>query len=177
MELMLKDFNLLATTMRGNERDLCYELAHLLEQTGDPTPNIRRTGISGLVAAKTSLDPFEVIEKLREILNERPYEFRFAFRIIPIEKVVRTGINEILQTSAELGSRIGENETFRVTVEKRFTQLSSQELIKAVAADINRKVDLSNPNKIMLVEIVGGWTGISLIKPDGTLSVLKEKML
>jgi tRNA acetyltransferase TAN1 len=174
---MLRDFNLLATTSRGNEQDACSELSYLLGEIDDSTPNVEKTGISGLIAAKTAFNPFGVIEKLRKILHERPYEFRYTLRIIPIEKVVRTDLGEIQRVATELSSKIGENETFRVTVEKRFTAMPRRNIIEEVAANIERKVDLSKPDKILLIEIVGGLTGISVIKPDDILSVMKEKVL
>jgi len=174
---MLKDFNLLATTSRGNERDACSELSYLLGEIGDSAPNVEKTGVSGLIAANTAFNPFLVIEKLRRILLERPYEFRYTLRIIPIEKVVRTDLDEIQCVATELSSKIGGNETFRVTVEKRFTAMPSRNIIEEVAANIERKVDLSKPDKILLIEVVGGLTGISVIKPDDIISIMKEKVL
>lgn len=174
---MLKDFNLLSTTSRGNERDACSELSYLLGEIGDSAPNVEKTGVSGLIAANTAFNPFLVIEKLRRILLERPYEFRYTLRIIPIEKVVRTDLDEIQCVATELSSKIGENETFRVTVEKRFTAMPSRSIIEEVAANIERKVDLSKPDKILLIEVVGGLTGISVIKPDDIISIMKEKVL
>ena len=178
VETVLKDFNLLATTSRGNERQMCSELLYLLkEEIGDPAPAVGKTGIRGLVAAKTSSDPCDVIEKFRAILQERPYVFRYALRIIPVERIVRTDLDEIKRVATELAANIGENETFRVTVEKRFTSLHSRDLIEAVATGIKRKADLENPDKILLIEVVGGLTGISLIKPSDVLAVVKEKLL
>ena len=174
---MLKDFNLLSTTSRGNERDACSELSYLLGEIGDSAPNVEKTGVSGLIAANTAFNPFLVIEKLRKILHQRPYEFRYTLRIIPIEKVVRTDLGEIQRVATELSSKIGGNETFRVTVEKRFTAMPSRSIIEEVAANIERKVDLSKPDKILLIEIVGGLTGISVIKPDDIISIMKEKVL
>ena len=174
---MLRDSNLLATTSRGNERDACSELWYLLGEIGDSAPNVEKTGVSGLIAAKTAFDPVWAIEKLRKILNDRPYEFRYTLRIIPIEKIVRTDLDEIQHAATELSSKIGENETFRITVEKRFTTISSRSIIEETAAKIERKVDLSKPDKILLIEVVGGLTGISIIKPDEILSIMKEKVL
>lgn len=174
---MLTDFNLLATTSRGNEGDACSELWYLLGEIGDSAPIVDRTGVSGLVAAKTVFDPFEVVEKLRRILRERPYEFRYTLRIIPVENVVSTDLGEIQQAATELSSKIGENETFRVTVEKRFTEIHSRDIIEAAVANIEREVDLTQPDKILLIEVVGGLTGMSVIKPDDIISVMKEKML
>ena len=157
---------------------MCIELTYLLkEELEDPAPVVRKTGIRGLVAAKTSFNPCEVTKKLRAILRERPYEFRYALRIIPAEKVVPTDLEEVKSVAAELASDMGENDTFRVTVEKRFTNLHSKDLIEAAATVIQRKVDLENPSKILLIEVVGGLTGISLIKPECILAVIQEKML
>jgi tRNA acetyltransferase TAN1 len=154
------------------------EILYLLkEQLGDDSAVASKTGVRGLIAAKTSLEPREVIGKFRAILKERPYEFRYALRIIPVEKVVRTDLEEIKLASATIAAGIGENETFRVTVEKRFTSLHAQDFIEAVATGIQRKVNLSNPDRILLVEVVGGWTGLSLLKPNDVLAVPKEKML
>lgn len=174
---MLSDFNLLATTIRGNERQMCHELAYLLNAIGDTAPEVAKTGIRGVIVGKTALNPIDAIEKLRSILLERPYEFRYALRILPIEKVIRTDIDELKQAVEELAAKIGANETFRVTVEKRFTSLHSRDLIEAAASCIQRKVDLENPDRILLIEVIGGLTGISFVKPEHVLAVVKEKML
>lgn len=174
--MVLKDFNLLITTSRGNEEDACSEIWYLLGEIGDSTAKVDKTGITGLVATKTAFNPFEVIEKFREILKERPYEFRYTFRVIPIEKVVRTDLGEIERTTTELASKIKENESFRVTVEKRFTDTSTKDIIEAAALNIERKVDLRNPDKVILVEVVGRLTGLSIIKPEQILAVMKEKL-
>ena len=175
---LLKNFNLLATTSRGNETQTCSELSYLLkEELGDPAPVVDKTGVRGLIVAKTSLNPCEVIEKFRALLQERPYEFRYTLRIIPVERAVPTNLDEVKSVAAELAANIFENETFRVTVEKRFTSLHSRDFIEAAATGIDRKVDLKNPDKILLIEVIGELTAISLIKPSEVLAVTKEKML
>ena len=154
------------------------EMLYLLKDAlGDQSAVAGKTGVRGLIAAKTALDPCEVIGKFRDILQERPYEFRYALRIIPVEKVVRTDLEEIKREVATLAAKLGENETFRVTVEKRFTSLHARDFIEAAAASIQNKVNLENPDRILLIEVVGGWTGLSLIKPSDVLAVQKEKML
>ena len=183
LKTVLKDFNILATTSRGNEQQMRYELTYLLkDELGDPEPLVGKTGIRGLVVAKTCLDPCDTVEKFRVILQEHPYKFRYALRIIPIEKVVPTDLEEINRAATELAANIKENEAFRVTVEKRFTNLHSRDLIEAAVTGIDatcneRKVNLENPDKIMLIQVLGGLTGMALIKPKDVLAVLKEKML
>jgi len=175
---MINDFNLLATTMRGNERAMCKELLYLLkDELGDVDAQTSKTKIRGLVVAKTMLDPFKVMENFREILSERPYEFRYALRIIPIEQIVPTNLAEIKKAAKQFTDRIGINQSFRVTIEKRHTMLHSKDLIDVAVDGINRKVDLKNPDLILQLEIIGELTGISLIKPNDILAVIKEKLL
>lgn len=172
---MLRDFNLLITTTRGNEADACSEIWYLLGETGDSAAKVDKTGVSGLIAAKTCFPPLETIRKLREIMKERPYEFRYSLRIIPIQKVVRTDLGEIERVVTQLSKEIKENETFRITIEKRFTHISSRDIIEVAAANIERKVDLNKPDKIVLIEVIGGLTGISVVKPSDIISTVKEK--
>jgi tRNA acetyltransferase TAN1 len=177
VHIVIKDFNLLATTYRRTEGHARSELRYLLEQVGDAAAVVDRMGISGVIVAKTALDPFETIRKLREILQQRPYEFRYTLRIIPIERTVSTTLGQIQDVTRELSQKIPESETFRVTVEKRFTELHSRDLIETVAANVKRKVNLSQPDNIILIEILGQVTGGSIAKPNEILSVLKEKVL
>ena len=174
---MLSNFNLLCTTLRGNERQVCYELAYLIKEAGDTSPKVDKTGIRGVIVGKTSLDPFDAIGKFHDMLQERPYEFRYALRILPIEIVVQTDIEEVERGAAELARRLHANETFRITVEKRYTSIHSRDFIETAAKNIHNKVDLDNPDRILLIEVLRELTGISLVKPVDIISVLKEKML
>ena len=174
---MLSNFNILASTSRGNERLTCTELVFLLKSIGDLEPSAAKTGIRGLAVAKTNLNEVEAIEKLRILLSEKPYEFRYTLRILPIEKVIRTDLAEVKLLAKEFAMRMTDKETFRVTVETRFTTLHTRDLIEAAATEIQQKVNLETPDRVLLIEVVGGLTGMSLIKPQHILSVLKEKML
>ena len=157
---------------------MCNELLYLLkEELGDAQAQASKTKIRGLIVAKTTLDPCLVIEKFRAILKGRPYEFRYALRILPVERVVPTDLEEIKRATADLASRICEGQTFRVTVERRFTTLHSKDLIEAAAGGIKRKVNLENPDLIFLIEVLGASTGLSLLKPSDVLAVVKEKLL
>jgi len=175
--MALNDFNLLTSTSRGYETDACSEVWFLLGEIGDKEPKVEKSDVAGLIVAKTVLNPFNAIQELRKLLKERPWEFRYTLRFVPIEVVIRTDLERIKEASQNLSSKIGMNETFRVTVEKRYTNLSTNDVIKAAVEGIERKVDLANPDRILLIEILGGLTGISIIKPEDILSVTKEKSL
>ncbi|RLI39210.1 RNA methyltransferase [Candidatus Bathyarchaeota archaeon] len=166
------EFNLLVSTPRGREHDGCSELWYLLAEVGDERAEVETTPIKGLICACTSLDPFEAVRRLRALFDERPEEFRVIQRVIPIERVVRTDLAEIARAAQELAlAKIEPDEKFRITVEKRHTELGRMEIIRAVAEGINRSVDLENPDKIVLIEVVGALTGIAIIRPGDILRV------
>jgi tRNA acetyltransferase TAN1 len=48
-------------------------------------------------------------------------------------------------------------------------------IIDAIAKRIERKVDLDNPDKIVLVEVIGQLAGLSLISSNDILSIEREK--
>ncbi len=173
--MVLADFNLLVSTSRGYENDACSELWFLLGEIGDQQALVERSGVSGLIVAKTALGPFRVVKDLRRMVKDRPWEFRYTLKVVPIEAVVRTKLEDIGGASLSLSAKISKEETFRVTVEKRHTELPTKEIVEAVAEGIDRKVDLENPDKIVLVQVVGGLTGVSIIRPNDILSVAKER--
>jgi tRNA acetyltransferase TAN1 len=172
---MLNDFNLLITTRRGNEVQVCSEVWYLLGEAGDDAPVVDKTGISGLVTARTSLSPFIAIDRLRTILSEQPSEFRYTLRVIPIQKVVKSNVSLIKEAARDVLVRIKEGETFRITIEKRHTSISRRELVKEVASIVEKRVNLTNPDKIIAIEIVGKFTGISALNPSEIISTSKER--
>ncbi len=172
---MLSDFNLLVSSARGNEREANSELRYLVAELGDPSAETSYTPVSGLTVAKTSLDPLRVVLDLRLTLKEKPWEFRYVLKIKPVQKVVPTEIEAIGNAVLEKSGAIQDGETFRVTIEKRRSDVSSKEVIDAIAAKIPRKVDLRDPGKIVLVEIIGKVAGIAVIPPGGILGIEREK--
>jgi len=174
---LAEDFNLIVSCARGLESEACSEIWFLLGEVGDEDPRVEKTEVSGLIVAKTSLNPFEAVRRLREMLRREPHEFRYTLKVIPVEVVVPTRLSNIEDAAAHLSEKIGADESFRITIEKRHTEISTREMIEAIAKHVNRRVDLENPDRIVLVEILGRVTGISVIRPNDILSVAKEKRL
>lgn len=172
---MMRDFNLMISTSRGNERNACSEAWYLLREVGDPDVKVEPTGLVGLLVSKTTLDPVKAVNALRDVLRERPWEFRYVLRIVPIQAVTDSTLSSIESKALELSNLIEEEESYRITVEKRRTNLKSAEIIQAIAPKVDRKVSLEQPDKILLVEVIGKIAGVSVIKPDAILSIEREK--
>jgi tRNA acetyltransferase TAN1 len=148
---------------------------YLLGEVGDRGSNIETTSVIGLVVAKTKLDPIKAIQDLRTLLKERPWEFKYTLKLFPIQKVVEARLEEIEKAAVTLAEGIAKEEKFRITVEKRHTDLSRTTIIDTIAKRIERTVDLDSPDKILLVEVIGELAGVALITPKDVLSIEKEK--
>jgi tRNA acetyltransferase TAN1 len=172
---LLADFNLLISSARGNEHEANSEMWYLIAELGDRAAETSDTPVSGLTVARTSLDPLGVVRNLRSILREKPWEFRYVLKVKPVQKVVPTEIEAIGNAVSEKSRSIREGETFRVSIEKRRSIVSSKEVIDAIAGKIPRKVDLRDPAKIVLIEIIGAVAGIAVIPPNGVLGIEREK--
>ena len=148
---------------------------YLLGEVGDRGSTIETVSVIGLVVAKTKLDPIKAIRDLRSLLKERPWEFKYTLKLVPAQKVVEANLDEIDKAALELAKGIVEGEKFRITIEKRHTDLSSKVIIDKIAKGIDRKVNLDNPDKILLIEVIGQFAGVALITSDDVLSIEKEK--
>ena len=171
----MDDFNLLVSSARGTEEEANHEIEYLLRELGDERPTTDFAPVSGLTVAKTRLDPVKVIPKLRGTLKFRPWQFRYILKIKPVQQVVPCDISAIGSAVVDRIKEVRSNETFRVSLEKRRNKISSREIIDAVAQKIPRKVELRNPDKIVLIEVIGSIAGISIISPRSILGIEKEK--
>jgi tRNA acetyltransferase TAN1 len=169
-------FNLIVSTFRHREEDAQDELLNILEKLGDYESESQTTDITGIVLGYTKLDPFQIINTFRELVKNEPWQIHYILRLLPIESVASTELESIKNTAKKLAFKKMQNgDTFRITVETRHTLLGSSEVIAAIAKEIHNKVDLENPDWVVLVEIVGGWAGISVLKPNQIFSSVVEK--
>jgi tRNA acetyltransferase TAN1 len=171
----LNRFNLIFSTFRFKEEEAQDEILDLLELFGDHDAVCEITDIRGILLANSRLNPLTVTEKLRQITASEPWQLRYILRALPVMQVVPTSIEDISRAASELGAAIETNQSFRVTVEKRHTSLESMQVVNAVASGIERKVNLLNPDWIILIQILGAQTGLALIKPDQIFSSVVEK--
>ncbi|MDQ3872909.1 MAG: THUMP domain-containing protein [Thermoproteota archaeon] len=167
-------FNLIVSTYRFREEDAQDEILKMLNIFGDPEAESEIAEVKGLILAKTSLDPIAVINDLKKLVVSEPWQLRYILRVLPIQVVTPTRLDAISEAARDLGKKIG-NGTFRVTVEKRHTSLSSTQIVNAIANRISNKVNLDDPDLVILVQILGGLTGLSVLRPDQIFSSVIEK--
>jgi tRNA acetyltransferase TAN1 len=108
------------------------------------------------------------------VLDE-PWSIRYCLRIIPIQKIIESKMEEIEEAISSMSQGILDGETYRISIEKRNSDLSSKEIITKIADKIKNKVSLEFADKIILIEVLGNKTGISILKKSDILSIEKTK--
>lgn len=167
--------NLIITCSRHLEPEAEQEISQILEEMGDSEPVITITKMSGIVTVDTILEPIEITKKIREKILDEPWSIRYCLRIIPIQKVTETNVEQIQEKVECMRDEISSDESYRILIEKRNSDISSKEIISRIAKIFKNKVSLEFPDKIILIEILGNKTGVSIIRNRDILSLEKTK--
>ena len=167
--------NLIVTCARHLENEAEDELKNILNEFGDSEPKITITKMSGILTCQTNLEPIETVRKLRDMVLDEPWSIRYCLRVIPIQETVKTDISDIETKVVAMSDKVLPGETYRISIEKRNSDISGQEIISRIAKKIQNKVSLEFPDKIVLIETLENVTGISILKKSDVLSLEKTK--
>jgi tRNA acetyltransferase TAN1 len=166
--------NLIVTSAKGLEARASAEFKEVALLSGSRKLTIERSAYDGVIEVEAE-DPKALLAFITDYVKSEPFKVRFIMRLIPVDKVVDTKMDEIVKAVKELSHSIEKSQTFRVTVEARDSPYSERELIDAVAEAVDRKVSLDSPDKIVLLEIFGEYSGISVMPPNDIVSIPKLK--
>ena len=169
--------NLIITCARNLESETKNEIKKILDELGDQEPEILNVGMRGILMVDTIIEPSKIIDWVRNKIVEEPWLIRYCLRIIPIQSITETNIDKIKQNVIKLKDSIQKNDSYRITIEKRNTSLSTNEIITEVAKIFPNKVSLNKPDLIVLIEILGDKTGISILKDSELFSLDKSKRI
>jgi len=169
--------NLIITCARNLESETKNEIGKILDELGDQEPEILNVGMRGILMVNTIIEPSKIIDYVKNKMIEEPWLIRYCLRIIPIQMITETEIDKIKQNVIKLKDTIQKNDSYRITIEKRNTDISSTEIITEIAKIFPNKVSLNQPDWIVLIEILGNDTGISILKDDELFSLDKAKRM
>ncbi|MFB0560293.1 MAG: THUMP domain-containing protein [Candidatus Lokiarchaeia archaeon] len=168
--------NLFVTYDINNRRESKEEVLWVLGKVGEEEPRFLSSRARGIFLILASLDPREITGRLTQLCKEEPDNFWYTYNYIPIDVWCSSELEEMVENVKRLSEGIKKDETWRMTVNKRFyNQYHTLEIIEILAENVNRKVDLKNPQKIIQIEIMGKQAGISLLDPSDIFSVSKVK--
>jgi tRNA acetyltransferase TAN1 len=162
------------TSAKGLEAKASAEFKEIALLSGIRKLTIDRSAYDGVIEVDVE-DPKALLTFITSFVRSEPFKVRYILRIIPVDRVVDTKIDAIVKAVKELGSSIGPDESFRITIEARESPYTEKALIDAIADAVDRKVSLDSPDKVVLLEIFGEYSGVSVISPDDVVSIQKLK--
>jgi len=169
-------WNLVVATGWRQERFCMEELYRIGDIVGRRVDEVWFTGFDGLLTAKVDGDSVEFVKMLIEVVNSGYYIPRYVLRATPIMVVVKTDLDEVQRAVGELAERlIGPNETFKIELKKRGVKFDRVSVIEYVAKVVNRKVDLTRPDKLVWIEMFPSRTGVSVIRESENFSLMRAR--
>jgi len=168
------DFNLLVSCSWSAYRKAKKEILQVLGLLGDEQPFIKPTLAQGIIGVKTSLNPKQVVKELQKLFNDRQSVFECTLKWVPVDVWTFSDIESMKEAVVRLRDKIQSGERWRITLEKRrYTLYHKIDIIRELAQLIDEKVDLEKPDKILRVDIIGKYAGISVLSPCDVLSTTK----
>ena len=169
--------NLLVTCARNLETETKNEIEKILGEIGDQEPEILNVGMRGILMVNTNIESSKIITWVKDKVVEEPWFIRYCLRMIPIQTITETEMSKITENVTELKNVIKQNDSYRITIEKRNTDMSSTEIITEIAKIFPNEVSLNQPDWVILIEMLGDKTGISILKDSEMFSLDKAKRM
>ena len=169
-------FNILVSTPRNFERDALSELDFLISQLyPDSKFNFGKTIVSGLIWGNLIGEkPIIVVRDIARFIKENEIPVHYLLKFVPIQKVIKTNFDDIEEYLIKNLDQIKMDDKFKIELNKRRIHDRSLDIINYIAKNIDRKVDLENPDKIIRIEIIGKYTGISFLEPGDVYSLKRD---
>ncbi len=166
--------NLIVTSQKGSEARASAEFKEIALQRGHRKLHIEKAGFDGVLEIEME-NPRDFIAFMRDYVRSEPFRVHFIQRMIPVDLVVDTTVEQIKDAATQLSAQISDGESFRIDVTERESPVSRKELIDTIAEVVDRKVNLDTPDKVVQVEVMGDYTAISVVRPDEILSIKRLK--
>jgi len=176
----MKNFNLMVSTGRNFEDQAEYELWFNLLALGDESPIIFRSGNQGLILAKTTINPRDLIQYLREISQNKDKNYiQFIHKLTPIDIVVPSDLDSLKDGVLKLIENHPLTQDpkakYRISVKKRQSSLQTAEIIDSIASTLQNDVSLKEYDWNVQVEVIGDSTGIALLRKSDIFKPISER--
>ncbi len=169
------DFNLLVSCAWSAYGKAKKEILRVLKLLDDEKPFVKRTFAQGIIGVKTGLNPKHVVRELQRLYDEGKFVFEYTLKWVPVKLWTSSDIESMKEAVAGLRDGIQPGERWRITLEKRrYTLHHKIDIIRELAELIDEKVDLEKPDKILRVDIIGKYAGISVLLPHDVFSATKN---
>ncbi len=116
-----------------------------------------------------------MVRELQRLYDEGKFVFEYTLKWVPVKLWTFSEIESMKEAVEGLRDEIQPGERWRITLEKRrYTLHHKIDIIRELAELIDEKVDLEKPDKILRVDILGKYAGISVLSPHDVFSTTKN---
>ncbi|MGD0816888.1 MAG: THUMP domain-containing protein [Methanomassiliicoccales archaeon] len=170
--------NMLVTFRPNQKGHAENEIRSRLNDVNAYVDSIEHTNVEGVCEIRVLGDPKDVVADLKKLCFQDPEQFPYTHHWVPIEKWVEPYMEEMLKVMTGYGETITANERWMLHLHKRHIGKHSSDIIEKLTAPINKGiVDLENPQTIVIVELMGNRAGMSLVRSEELLDVIKVREL
>ena len=143
---------------------------------GDIYPIISKLSFPGLITALTNIEAKKFISQIREILKSDPNFFQYILKIVPIDFVCETTTQILTKLVHEqYKTFITPHDSFKILLKRRkHEKINRTTIIESIADGINNKVDLEAPDKIIRIEVLGNFSGVSFLEKKDIIRIKNE---
>jgi len=155
-------------------QNIIYELAEKYPFLKNVEAHLCPGGFKGLILVdlrgiKNSVNTSVLEEVKSDFINtfytrQRDGKIRYITRILILDALVPTDIEEIRKAMERIKEKV--KGRWRITLKTRGFPVDRMELIKKAAEPISQPVDLKNPEYVVIINILGDVTGISVVKAE-----------
>ncbi len=149
------------TLERNSSSELYYLLTEILEcKDVDISPI---SSISGLTLTSFNENPLEIIERIEKEVKQDNSVLQYTLKLVPLQYKILSALEDLKECSSFFAEKLKEEDTWRINLRRRHSNLEREDIITAVASEISTgKVNLENPKYYLIVEVVGKWTYLAL---------------
>jgi tRNA(Ser,Leu) C12 N-acetylase TAN1 len=169
----MQDYNVLVTFHHNEKKKAEEEVANRIKEAGLVLEDLMESSVAGLLLVRVEGGGKEAVKKVRGFAFRFPELFRYTHHWTPVEEWVSSEPDILVAAARNFGERIKEGDRWRLDLEKRhYSGGPSLDLIKMLTDPIDSGVvDLTSPELILKVEIVGGFAGFSLVNEEEVLDI------
>ncbi len=92
--------------------------------------------------------------------------FQYILKIVPIDYVCESNTKKLANLIQDnYKTYIKDKDSFKVVLKRRkHEKIERHTFIERVTKGINNKVDLENPDKVIRIEVLGNFSGVSFLE-------------
>ena len=130
-------------------------------------------GVHKLAAPEASR---RIVGRLRYLHAISPDKFQYTRSWVPIDHWCSGNLDEIVDLVSRVGEEVGEEESWKIILDRTGCRMKGiEKLVETLSHCILRSgADLSNPQRIIYIHIIGQEAAVSLLDPDDILEATSQ---